>query len=194
MQPIVSGYIGVQSPLDGGRAAVLSPPSQMSPQPVSSPSGGSSASTMACGGAFSSDRSTRVTHMANGALMTRTLHMAPTSSVRGLHAGHGRRHATMNPYPHAHLRGAETSCSNASGGPRRLQTGQQMVSVYFANDATFSSTHVRFVQEALPPPRPPLRPRGLNGHYLGHHTILFPLRCSITHHSFKTQLKALELV
>lgn len=132
MQPIVSGYMGAQSPVDGGRAGVLSPPTQMSPQPVSS-SGGTSASPMACGGAYSTDRSTRVTHMANGALMTRTLHMAPTTtSVRGLHSGHGRRHAVMNPYPHAHLRGAtlETSSSSTSGGARRVQTGQHLVSVF----------------------------------------------------------------
>ncbi|XP_050713261.1 transcription factor 12-like isoform X4 [Eriocheir sinensis] len=129
MQPIVSGYMGVQSPLDGGRAGVLSPPTQMSPQPVSSPSGGSSASPMACGGAYSSDRSTRVTHMANGALMTRTLHMAPTTtSVRGLHSGHGRRHPVMNPYPHAHLRGTPMETSSTSGGARRVQTGQHLVS------------------------------------------------------------------
>lgn len=85
---------------------------------------------MVCGGAYSSDRSTRVTHMANGALMTRTLHMAPTStSVRGLHAGHGRRHAVMNPYPHAHLRGTATeACTSTSGGARRVPTGQQLVS------------------------------------------------------------------
>ena len=131
MQPIVSGYMGVQSPLDGGRAGVLSPPVQLSPQPVSSPSGGTTASPMARGGgAFGSDRSTRVTHMANGSLMTRTLHMAPTNiNVRGLHSGHGRRHPTMNPYPHSHLRvvPAETICSSSGG--RRMQAGQQLVSV-----------------------------------------------------------------
>lgn len=135
MQPIVSGYIGVQSPLDGGRPGVLSPPIQLSPQPVSSPSGGSSASPMACGGSYSSNSSTRVTHMANGALMTRTLHMAPTTtSVRGLHSGHGRRHAAMNPYPHAHLRGVametSTSTSSTCGGGRRVQSGQPLVSMY----------------------------------------------------------------
>lgn len=84
---------------------------------------------MACGGAYSNDRSTRVTHMANGALMTRTLHMAPTTtSVRGLHSGHGRRHAVMNPYPHAQLRGTAMETSSTSGGARRLQTGQHLVS------------------------------------------------------------------
>lgn len=132
MQPIVSGYMGVQSPLDGGRAGVLSPPAQLSPQPVSSPSGGATASPMACGGGggtYGSDRSTRVTHMANGALMTRTLHMAPTNiSVRGLHSGHNRRHTTLNPYPHSHLRVAavETSSSSGGGGGRRIQAGQQL--------------------------------------------------------------------
>lgn len=134
MQPIVSGYMGVQSPLDGGRAGVLSPPAQLSPQPVSSPSGGTTPSPMACGGGtYSSDRSTRVTHMANGALMTRTLHMAPTNiTVRGLHSGHNRRHTALNPYPHSHLRGVavETSSSSSSsgGGTRRMQAGQQLVS------------------------------------------------------------------
>ncbi len=74
-----------------------------------------------------------------------------------------------------------------SSGGRRLQTGQQLVSVYLATDAALSTTHVRLVQWPPLLPLPPLRPRGLNGHYLGLHTTLFPLRSIITCHAFKTQ-------
>lgn len=130
MQPIVSGYMGVQSPVDGSRAGVLSPPAQLSPQPVSS-SGGATASPMACGGGstYGSDRSTRVTHMANGSLMTRTLHMASNNTtVRGLHSCHNRRLTAVNPYPHSHLRGVTVESSCSSGVGRRVQAGQQLVS------------------------------------------------------------------
>ncbi|XP_045111490.1 transcription factor 12-like isoform X3 [Portunus trituberculatus] len=128
MQPIVSGYMGVQSPVDGSRTGVLSPPAQLSPQPVSS-SGGTTASPMACGGGstYGSDRSTRVTHMANGSLMTRTLHMASTNTtVRGLHSCHNRRLTAVNPYPHSHLRGVTVESSCSSGVGRRVQAGQQL--------------------------------------------------------------------
>lgn len=128
MQPIVSGYMGVQSPVDGSRAGVLSPPAQLSPQPVSS-SGSATASPMACVGSstYGSDRSTRVTHMANGSLMTRTLHMASTNTtVRGLHSSHNRRLTAVNPYPHSHLRGVTVESSCSSGIGRRVQAGQQL--------------------------------------------------------------------
>lgn len=114
MQPIVNGYTGVQSPLDGGHAGVLSPPPQLSPQPVSP----NSSSSMVCGVTYNSERhpgSTHVTHMANGALMTRTMHMAPTSvHVRGHHSSHGRRHATLGPYPYSHLRGGAEHTNGTS--------------------------------------------------------------------------------
>lgn len=127
MQPIVSGFTGVQSPLDGGHD--INPPIQLSPQPVSPPSAGTPTTSMACGGSYtsSSDRqlgSTRVTHMANGALMTRTLHMAPTSTHVRPH--HGRRHVSVTPYPYSHVRSGcgapETSCATTSG--RLLQATQ----------------------------------------------------------------------
>ncbi|XP_047479948.1 transcription factor 12-like isoform X13 [Penaeus chinensis] len=113
MQPIVNGYTGVQSPLDGAHAGVLSPPPQLSPQPVSP----STSSSMACGVTYSNERhagSTHVTHMANGALMTRTMHMAPTSvHIRGHNSSHGRRHATLGPYPYS-LRGGADHCTNGA--------------------------------------------------------------------------------
>lgn len=114
MQPIVNGYTGVQSPLDGAHAGVLSPPPQLSPQPVSP----STSSSMACGVTYSNERhagSTHVTHMANGALMTRTMHMAPTSvHVRGHNSSHGRRHATLGPYPYSLRGGADHSTNGAA--------------------------------------------------------------------------------
>ncbi|KAK3884038.1 hypothetical protein Pcinc_011706 [Petrolisthes cinctipes] len=84
---------------------------------------------MACGGSFSNNNdhqlgSTRVTHMANGALMTRTLHMAPTNTHVRPH--HGRRHVNITPYPYSHVRSGcgppETSCANTNG--RLLQATQ----------------------------------------------------------------------
>ncbi|KAG0721487.1 hypothetical protein GWK47_046374 [Chionoecetes opilio] len=130
MQPIVSGYMGVQSPLSSARAGVLSPPAQLSPQSVSSPSGSTTSVPMACsGGTYASDCSTRMTHMSNGALMTRTLHMAPTStSGGGLHSGHSRRHTAINPYPHSHLRVVTAETSSNSSGRRMLAGQQQLVS------------------------------------------------------------------
>ncbi|XP_042873519.1 transcription factor 12-like isoform X11 [Penaeus japonicus] len=113
MQPIVNGYTGVQSPLDGGHAGVLSPPPQLSPQSVSP----NTSSSMACGVTYNNERhsgSTHVTHMANGALMTRTMHMAPASvHVRGHNSSHGRRHATLGPYPYS-LRGGVDHSSNGA--------------------------------------------------------------------------------
>ncbi|KAK4298022.1 hypothetical protein Pmani_029600 [Petrolisthes manimaculis] len=129
MQPIVSGFTGVQSPLDGGGGHAISPPGQLSPQPVSPPSAGTPTTSMACGGSFNNNNdhqlgSTRVTHMANGALMTRTLHMAPTNTHVRPH--HGRRHVNITPYPYSHVRSGcgapETSCANTNG--RLLQATQ----------------------------------------------------------------------
>ncbi|XP_069162814.1 transcription factor 12 isoform X4 [Procambarus clarkii] len=142
MQPIVNGYSSVQSPLDGGHAGVLSPPGQLSPQPVSPHPGGSSVTSVSCGASYNSDRhagSTRVTHMANGALMTRTMHMAPTSThVRGHHSSHGRRHLAVGPYPYSHLRG---SLVNGVGGEMAgtingslLQAGQQQQQQPYGSD------------------------------------------------------------
>ncbi|KAK8738408.1 hypothetical protein OTU49_003852 [Cherax quadricarinatus] len=132
MQPIVNGYTSIQSPVDGGHAGVVSPPTQLSPQPLSPHTGVSTVTAVSCSGSYSSDRhtgSTRVTHMANGALMTRTMHMAPTSvHVRG-HSNHGRRHATVGPYPYSHLRGSLVSgvLGEATGtiNGSLLQAGQQ---------------------------------------------------------------------
>nr|XP_053643647.1 transcription factor 12-like [Cherax quadricarinatus] len=134
MQPIVNGYTSIQSPVDGGHAGVVSPPTQLSPQPLSPHTGVSTVTAVSCSGSYSSDRhtgSTRVTHMANGALMTRTMHMAPTSvHVRG-HSNHGRRHATVGPYPYSHLRGSLVSgvLGEATGtiNGSLLQAGQQPI-------------------------------------------------------------------
>ncbi|XP_071528305.1 transcription factor 4-like isoform X10 [Panulirus ornatus] len=131
MQPNVNGYPSVQSPVDGGHAG-LSPPTQLSPQPLSPLPGGSSITSVACSGSHGSDRhpgSTRVTHMANGALMTRTMHMAPSAAhVRGHHSSHGRRHATMGPYPYSHLRGVVSVLGGETSGTTNgslLHAGQQ---------------------------------------------------------------------
>lgn len=159
MQPIVNGFTGVQSPADGGHhgGAILSSPAQLSPQPLSplsttsSSVSASSITSVSCGTNYNtSDHhhhhlgSTRVTPMSNGAFMTRTLHMAPTSSLSSSsspsHHGrshHGRRHATVGPYQHSHLRvglpsglvGVETT----SGGGV-LQAGK-LVRLYYCKVA-----------------------------------------------------------
>lgn len=133
MQPIVNGLTGVQSPADGGHgAAVLSSPPQLSPQPHSPLASVSSITSVSCDTTYANDHhlgSTRVTHMSNGAFMTRTLHMAPTSNHG---RSHGRRHATLGPYPHSHLRmglscggvGVET---NSAGNGTGLQPGKHLV-------------------------------------------------------------------
>ncbi|XP_066959633.1 transcription factor 12 isoform X12 [Macrobrachium rosenbergii] len=111
MQPIASGYNGVQSPLDGGQAHVVSPPPQLSPQSVNlnHALGSSLQAAMACGGggggcnSYGSDRhisasavatTTQVSpHMTNGGrLFTRTMPMPAASASSSRHSARSHHH------------------------------------------------------------------------------------------------------
>ncbi|XP_064078050.1 transcription factor 12-like isoform X8 [Macrobrachium nipponense] len=129
MQPIASGYNGVQSPLDGGQAHVVSPPPQLSPQSVNlnHALGSSLQAVMACGGAgggggagagchsYGSDRhmsasavatTTQVSpHMTNGGtLFTRTMPMPAATASSSRHSARSHHHNHQHHHHSSHNR------------------------------------------------------------------------------------------